>query len=77
MKIVKLWAHVTTAKLPEANVQASPGLGASSLTEARPGSPVLYVSGASDQLVYAAWLVAHCLRDLRGLVVETAGLPMG
>jgi len=35
------------------------------LTEARPGSPLLYVLGAYYQLAYAAWLVAQCLRDLR------------
>jgi hypothetical protein len=29
-------------------------------------SSALYVLGTSYQLVYAAWLVAQCLRDLRG-----------
>jgi hypothetical protein len=45
----------------------------SSLTEASSGSPLLYMcvlggrgGGGSYQLVYAAWLVAQCLRDLRG-----------
>jgi hypothetical protein len=44
----------------------SRGLGASSLNEHRPGSPLLYVccGGASYQLVYAACLVVQCLRDL-------------
>jgi hypothetical protein len=27
-------------------------------------SSAVYVSGALDQLVYAAWLVTQCLRDL-------------
>jgi hypothetical protein len=29
-------------------------------------SSAVHVLGASYQLVYAAWLVAQCLRDLRG-----------
>jgi hypothetical protein len=29
-------------------------------------SSAVYVSGASHQLVYAAWLVAQSLRDVRG-----------
>jgi hypothetical protein len=55
--------------------QASPFPGASSLLrvrcifsywgETRQASGV-YVSEASDKLVYAVWLVAQCLRDLRG-----------
>ena len=50
--------------------QISQGLGASSLTETRPGNPLLYMcqgEGSLDQLVYVAWLVAQCLRDLKGL----------
>ena len=43
--------------------QASQGLGISSLTSQ---SSAVYGSGASDQLMYAAWLVAQCLRDLYG-----------
>ena len=35
------------------------GLGASSLTEPLPGSPLLYVLGAEYKLVYAVWLVLH------------------
>ena len=47
--------------------QVSWVLGASPFTEARPGSPLLYMcQGASYQLVYAAWLVTQCLRDLGG-----------
>jgi len=38
---------------------------------------VVYVSGASYQLVYAAWLVAQCLREMVVQVIETAGLLMG
>jgi hypothetical protein len=65
--------------------QASLFSGASSLSrvrcifshwgQTRPCSAI-YVFRALYQLVYAAWLVAQCLRDLResGLV-ETAGLP--
>jgi hypothetical protein len=53
--------------------QVSQGLGASSLTEARTDSIVCV--RALEQLVYAAWLMAQCMRDLR--LVETAGLPMG
>ena len=55
--------------------QVSQGLGAASLTEARPGSPLLYMclergvgGGALSQLMHAAWLVAQCLRNLRGQV---------
>ena len=45
--------------------QVSQVLGASSPIEAIPGSPLyIYVLGASDQLLYAAWLVAQCLREL-------------
>jgi hypothetical protein len=47
--------------------QASQGLGASCLTEARPSNLLWYMcQGPSEQLVYAAWLVAQCLRDLGG-----------
>ena len=41
------------------------GLGTSSLTEPRPSSPLLYVCWGPHQLVYAAWLVVQCLRELR------------
>ena len=65
--------------------QTSPLPGASGLSQVRcifshwgqtRQTSAVYASGASYQLVYAAWLVAQCLRDLResGLV-ETAGLP--
>jgi hypothetical protein len=48
--------------LPSLKPQVSQGLGASFLTEARPGSPLLHMcQGASDQSVSAAWLVAQCL----------------
>lgn len=33
----------------------------------------IYVSGASDQLVYAAWLVAQCLRDKGHPLIEDLG----
>jgi hypothetical protein len=57
--------------------QVSQGLGAFSFTEGTPGSPTVYVL-ASHQLVYAAWLVAQCLRDLGGSrLVETVSFPMG
>jgi hypothetical protein len=46
--------------------QFSQALGTSSLTEAIPGSPLLYMSGALDQLVYPTWLVTLCLRDVGG-----------
>jgi hypothetical protein len=44
--------------------QISGGLGISSSTEARVGTPLLNMSGASDKSWYAAWLLAHCLREL-------------
>lgn len=37
------------------------------LQEPASGSPLLYMWGALDQLVHTAWIVAQCLRDLRGL----------
>jgi hypothetical protein len=41
-------------------------------------SPAVCVLGASYQLVYAAWLVVQCLRDLGGVrLIETAGPPTG
>ena len=41
------------------------GIGTSSLTEPRPGSPLLYIClGASYQLVFADWLVVQYLKDL-------------
>ena len=48
------------------------------LLSLRPDQAV-YVSGASDQLVYAAWLVGGSVseRSLESRLVETAGLPMG
>jgi hypothetical protein len=51
------------------NHQASRLPGALSLSRVRRDqtrqSSAVYVLGASYQLVYAAWLVAQCLRDLR------------
>lgn len=48
--------------------QVSWKLGASSLTESRPCSPLLY----------ASWLVAQCVRALCGSkLIDTAGLPIG
>jgi hypothetical protein len=54
---------------PDLRPQVYQGLGASSPTEPRPGrqSSAVYVVGASYQLMYAPWLVAQCLRDLRDL----------
>ena len=62
--------------LPPPPHQASPLPGASSLSrvrcifshwgQARQFSAV-YVLEALDQLVYAAWLLGQCLRDLRGI----------
>lgn len=50
---------------PSRETQVSWELDSSSLTEARMGRPLLYVYlGASDQLLYAAWLVAQWLRDI-------------
>jgi hypothetical protein len=41
-------------------------------------SYTVYVLGASDQLLYAAWLVPRCLKDLSGpRLLETSGLPTG
>lgn len=61
--------------------QVSCRLGTSSLTEARSSSSLLYMSGAgmggSYQLLYAAWLVAQCLKSQGSPLVETAGLHMG
>jgi hypothetical protein len=56
-----------TNPLPFLGPQVSQSLGVSSLTEGRPGTPLLYMcKGTSVQLLYAAWLVTQCLRDLRG-----------
>jgi hypothetical protein len=48
--------------------QISQGLVEYSLTEARSSSTQLYSVRASDQLVYAAWLVAQC-REISGVQV--------
>jgi hypothetical protein len=54
----------TTWLLNSLGPPVSWGLGASSLNEHRPGSPLLCVLVASYQLVYPACLVVQCLRDL-------------
>ena len=53
-------------------------LGAYSLIETRPSSPLLYVCmGASYQLVYTACLVAQCWRNLRSCQLRLLVLLQG
>jgi hypothetical protein len=57
--------------------QISRGLGASFLTKDRPGRLLLYVLGASYQLVYAAWSVSQYQQCWGSRLVEIAALTFG
>jgi hypothetical protein len=59
----------TPRPLPSLDPQVSGGLGASSPTESRPSSPLLYKfrGGGFNQPMYAAWLVAQSLGAPWGL----------
>ena len=59
--------HKTSTRSPHSlGPQFSHGLGIPSPTEAKTGCLLIYIWGGSDQLLYAVWLVAQHLRDLRG-----------
>jgi hypothetical protein len=61
-------SHDKTSPLP--GFSRFRGLGTSSPPEARPGSPLPYICpGASEQVVYAAWLVARSLGAPRSIGV--------
>ena len=61
------WPSYLTRPTHSLGPHVSQRLDTLSPTEVKPGNPLIYmIQGALDQLIYAAWLVAQCLRDLRG-----------